>query len=299
MDSRYIMSIDDSKRICEGLSDEEKSNFKYAMFKSFSGSIIVRKADGSDFTTEFDKKHMEFITYAIPKDYKPKKPRVPRSEETEETIIISNEEMLRDKYDFISEDAEMFEFYKYSDSDFINSQICIEMWKLGVELKTISGWAYYSSVPTQLVSKKAVPSIFVRPLLSDDFKSNIVRTQFFSEAYLKEDYPEIADLSWFMLKKQGSEGIKKAIREIVLKQENMSCIKLMFKSGKVVKSMFTYYEDKDFDKISELKKLLRDDIPNFDFHNYVKDNSNRVVVEDANKMLQDFKDYIKTKNNGE
>lgn len=299
MDSRYIMSIDDSKRICEGLSDDEKKNFKYAMFKSFSGTVIVRKADGSDFTTEFDKKHMEFITYAIPKDYKPKKPRISRSEETEETIIVSNEEILRDRFDFIAEDAEMFEFHKYCADDFINSQICIEMWKLGVELKTISGWAYYSSVPTQIVSKKAVPSIFARPLLSDDFKSEIVRTQFFSEAYLKEDYPEIADLSLFRLKKQGSEGIKKVIRELILKQDNLSCIKLMFKNGKVVKSMFTYYEDKDFDKISELKKLIGSDIPEFDFHNYVKDNSNRVVIEDANKMLQDFKDYIKNRNNGE
>ena len=294
MENTYCLGIDESKAVISNMSeDEAKKAFKYAYYKSFSGAVIIRKADGSDFSSQFDKKHMEFVCYAIPKDYKPKRKTV-NYEYSEEVTIIDRVKALKNEFDNISEEAFMFECEIYKPEDFIDPRICKEMWKLGVELETITGWAFYAyTSKAKINSKNAVVPIKARPLLDKEFQSSIYNITFFSEAYLKKDYPEIADISVYAISKTGENGIKRAVNSLILKQNHLSCSKIVRKQGKNSKVIFVYYNDECYATMKEIEILINGELLDFNFEKYMQDNSNRIIIEteDAVRMRDDLKQH--------
>lgn len=293
MENSYFLNIDESIAVCSSMSDsDKKEKFKHAYFKSMSGALLIRKADGSDFTTNFDKRFMEMVEYAVPKSFKVKKVTTVKNEEV---IEILGEDYIRSKYPDIAEEAFTLGCQEYNDDDFIHHEICREMWKMGVELKTVTGWAYYAyTVRGNKSNKKAIVPIRARPLLSKNFNSSIYNITMYSEVYLKSDFVELSDINLFSLRKMPERYIKKMINELVLKQDHYDCIKIISTDGKNTKAMFVYYDSKISKTVTEIKKLLQDKVLNFNFEKYIVDNGNRLILNesDSNSLLSELSEYL-------
>lgn len=299
-DNSYFLSLDDSLKFFRENPDCDKSQFKNAYWKTFSGNYIVRASDGSDFSSRFDRTQNELVCHAIPIGFSVKK-KVQTSQTERESAFLEPADILRQQYENISEEAWILGCERYTEEDFLPAEICLALWKLGEKPEKITGWAYYSSasIGVTRVKNRIVP-IKCRPLLDKSFKSNIVTISLYSEAYLKIEYPELAKITQYQMNRMDSGSLKVFLTKAI--KNNDPYRKIIFDRayGNNTKLIIFYTKDSIFTSSNELKEIINivntNEPLDFNYEQYMTDNGNRIVIDsnlDFIAMLQDLKAYLK------
>ena len=295
----YFYNLDECLKFARENPEIDYTQFKQAYFKTFSGGYIVRASDGSDFHSKFDKYQMELVAYAIPIGFNVKKKAVVNN--SKEPIFLEPADILRQEYELISEEAFMLGCDNYKEDDFLPSEICLQLWKLGEKPNKITGWAYYSSasIGVSRVKNRIVP-IKCRPLLDKSFKSNVHTVTLYTEAYLKIEYPELAKITKYSMNKMDAGTLKAFLTRAI--KNNDPYRKVVFDRvyGKNTKLIVFYTKESIYNSSAELKEIRelvdKRDPLDFNYEQYMSDNGNRIVIDsntDFIAMLTDLRTYLK------
>lgn len=284
---------------------DEPIVFEQSYFKSgFSGSIRIARTDKEDFHTKFDKNAFDLICPAVPKDFLSKLNE--KYEERKPKVVITTlppDVALVHMYDCVSPDALLFGAESFSESDFLNHTLSKEMWKMSVKPKCITGWAWYSKVmKTQSSSKNKVIPVKVRPLVDDEEnkKLNIYNYVYFSNAYLKSDFPQLEHLTDYKIKRMTEHKLASTIMEL-LEGSSKFGNTVIWKGGASKKKLFIYYNVNEEEKVLEFSKMVESNAPaDFNFEDYLIDDGTRLIVDSPKfeRMKAAYINHIKLLNNG-
>ena len=282
----------------------EAIEFEQSYFRNeASGSIRIARTDKSDFYTKFEQKNYELLCPAVTKDFEIKDRAAFEERKTKITVTnLEPDAALMHKFDIVSTDALLLGAESFKESDFLNHTVSKEMWKMSIKPKCLTGWAWYSKVSIERSSsKKQIIPINIRPLVDEELnkKKTVFNYIFFSEGYLKSDFPELEFLTDFKVKRMTEHKLSSTIMEILEGKSKLGNV-IIWKGGASKKKLIIYYEMSDEQRVLDFAKIVENNQPaDFNFEQFLIDDGTRLIVnsEKFEQMKGAYINFIKQHRN--